>query len=149
MDEEKLTMDGRQESDSQAASVLVYPFEGPPPRGTSLEVAPGVHWIRMPLPYALNHINLWALDDGDGWAVVDTGVRNEETVEVWREQFANSPDLRSELVNAIISALDAHTLMSQQALNSKAVQEGLRDILLNHALLWEALRARGREGSAG
>jgi type I restriction enzyme R subunit len=66
-----------------------------------------------------------------------------------KEQFANSPDLRSELVNAIISALDAHTQMSQQALNSKAVQEGLKDILLNHALLWEALRARGREGSAG
>jgi glyoxylase-like metal-dependent hydrolase (beta-lactamase superfamily II) len=48
----------------------------------------------MPLPYALNHINLWALDDGDGWAIVDTGVRNEETVLVWRELFANSPDRR-------------------------------------------------------
>jgi glyoxylase-like metal-dependent hydrolase (beta-lactamase superfamily II) len=94
MDEQKLTLDGVQEPASKAASALVYPFEGPPPRGKSLEVAPGVHWIRMPLPYALNHINLWALDDGDGWAVVDTGVRNEETVEVWREQFANSPDRR-------------------------------------------------------
>ena len=48
----------------------------------------------MPLPYALNHINLWALDDGDGWAIVDTGVRNEETVLVWREVFANAPDER-------------------------------------------------------
>ena len=48
----------------------------------------------MPLPFALNHINLWALDDGDGWALVDTGVRNEETAAVWREQFANAPDQR-------------------------------------------------------
>ena len=56
-----------------------------PRAGKSLEVAPGVHWLRMPLPYALNHINLWAIDDGDGWAIVDTGMRTEETADVWRE----------------------------------------------------------------
>jgi hypothetical protein len=52
---------------------LQYPYPEPPARGQTLEVAPGVRWIRMPLPYTLNHINLWALDDGDGWALVDTG----------------------------------------------------------------------------
>ncbi|MEZ5326652.1 MAG: DEAD/DEAH box helicase family protein [Verrucomicrobiales bacterium] len=57
-----------------------------------------------------------------------------------KEQFANSPDLNSELVNAIIEALDAHTSMSSQALNSTSVQNGLKDILLNHSKLWEALR---------
>jgi type I restriction enzyme, R subunit len=57
-----------------------------------------------------------------------------------REQFANSPDLKSELLNAIINALDAHTLMSTQALNSVAIQNGIKDILLNHAGLWESLR---------
>jgi glyoxylase-like metal-dependent hydrolase (beta-lactamase superfamily II) len=88
------TMDGLPDPDSGTKPALSYPFEGPPPRGRGLEVAPGVHWIRMPLPYALNHINLWALDDGEGWAIVDTGVRNEDTVLVWRELFANSPDQR-------------------------------------------------------
>jgi glyoxylase-like metal-dependent hydrolase (beta-lactamase superfamily II) len=73
---------------------LDYPFSELPPRGRSIEVAPGVHWMRMPLPYALDHINLWALDDGDGWALVDTGVRTEQTAEVWRELFANAPDRR-------------------------------------------------------
>ncbi|HLL02269.1 MAG TPA: DEAD/DEAH box helicase family protein [Myxococcaceae bacterium] len=64
-----------------------------------------------------------------------------------KEQFANSPDLRTEITNAIIAALDAHTLMSTQALNSEEVQAGLKDILLNHAQLWESLRARaGAEG---
>jgi len=48
----------------------------------------------MPLPYALNHINLWALDDGEGWAIVDTGVSTEATAAVWRELFANAPDQR-------------------------------------------------------
>ncbi|MGH8760350.1 MAG: MBL fold metallo-hydrolase, partial [Burkholderiales bacterium] len=74
---------------------LVYPFEAPPARARTIEVAPGVHWIRMPLPYALNHINLWAIDDGRGWALVDTGVRTDETALVWREVFANAPNGRA------------------------------------------------------
>ncbi len=73
---------------------LDYPFAGPPARGQSIEVVPGVHWLRMPLPWALNHINLWAIDDGTGWALVDTGARTDETVTVWRELFANAPDQR-------------------------------------------------------
>jgi type I restriction enzyme R subunit len=59
-----------------------------------------------------------------------------------KEQFANSPDLKTELLNAIMGALDAHTLMSTQALNSPTVQRGLKDILLNNADLWETLRDR-------
>jgi type I restriction enzyme R subunit len=59
-----------------------------------------------------------------------------------KEQFANSPDLKVALLEAIMSALDAHTLMSTQALNSQTVQRGMKDILLNHAGLWESLRAR-------
>ncbi len=59
-----------------------YPF----PRleyGETLEVAPGIHWVRMPLPFALNHINLWLLADGDGWTVVDTGYNVDRTREIW------------------------------------------------------------------
>ncbi len=57
-----------------------------------------------------------------------------------KEQFANSPDLKTELLNAIMEALDAHNAMSTQALNSAAVQDGLKDILLNHSKLYETLR---------
>ncbi len=66
---------------------LVYPFEAPPPPGEALEVAPGVLWMRMPLPFALNHINVWAVQDETGWAVVDTGMRTEETLSAWRNLF--------------------------------------------------------------
>jgi len=66
-----------------------------------------------------------------------------------QEQFANSPDLRSELKDAIMGALDAHMLMSTQALNSEAVLSGLLDILLNHARLWEALRSKASTGRTG
>ena len=60
-----------------------------------------------------------------------------------KEQFANSPDLASELMNAIIDAFEAHSTMSKQALDSEKVRHGLRDILLGPAQLYEALRGRG------
>jgi len=59
-----------------------------------------------------------------------------------KEQFANSPDLSAEIMNAIMDALTAHTTMSTQAINSDKVRAGLRDILLGPAQLYEALRER-------
>ena len=59
-----------------------------------------------------------------------------------KEQFANSPDLSQALLNAIMDALDAHTTMSTQALNSQRIQDGLKDALLGPALLYEALKHR-------
>jgi len=73
---------------------ITYPFVAPPSRGRLMQVAPGVHWIRMPLPYALDHINLWALDDEAGWTIVDTGVHTDESIAVWMELLANWPDAR-------------------------------------------------------
>ncbi|MFM1988232.1 MAG: hypothetical protein RJA99_1189 [Pseudomonadota bacterium] len=63
---------------------LDYPFEAPPPAGEALEVAPGVLWIRMPLPFTLSHINLWAIADGERWTLVDSGLRTPETADAWR-----------------------------------------------------------------
>jgi glyoxylase-like metal-dependent hydrolase (beta-lactamase superfamily II) len=68
-----------------AESLLQYPQPGLPAAGTADEVAPGVHWVRMPLPYALDHINLWLLEDGGDWVVVDTGLGNEATRELWQK----------------------------------------------------------------
>jgi glyoxylase-like metal-dependent hydrolase (beta-lactamase superfamily II) len=71
-------------------SSLAYPLATPAP-GQSTLVAPGVHWIRLPMPYRLNHINVWALEDGDGWTLVDTGVRTEETAAAWQQLLATAP----------------------------------------------------------
>jgi type I restriction enzyme R subunit len=57
-----------------------------------------------------------------------------------KEQFANSPDLKTEILNAVMSALEAHTAMSTQALGSETVREGLKDVLLGPARLYETLR---------
>lgn len=60
-----------------------YPFATPPPAGETFEVAPGILWLRMPLPFALDHINLWLLADGDGWAIVDTGFALDAVKVCW------------------------------------------------------------------
>jgi type I restriction enzyme R subunit len=60
-----------------------------------------------------------------------------------KEQFANSPDLSSELMNAIMDAFEAHSTMSKQAIDSDKVRQGLKHILLGPAELYEALRQRG------
>ncbi len=65
-----------------------------------------------------------------------------------KEQFANSPDLKDALLHAIMDALDAHTTMSTQALGSERVRDGLRDILLGPAQLYEALRAKSGSAAA-
>jgi glyoxylase-like metal-dependent hydrolase (beta-lactamase superfamily II) len=64
-----------------------YPFAEPPAPGTTVEVAPGVHWLRMALPFALDHINLWLLEDGDAWLLIDTGLGNEPTRALWERIF--------------------------------------------------------------
>ena len=60
-----------------------HPWSEPPAPGTALDVAPGVKWLRMPLPFQLNHINLLLVDDGAGWAVVDTGVGLPDVRALW------------------------------------------------------------------
>ena len=65
-----------------------YPTREVPVPGASVEIAPGVWWLRMALPFALNHINVWLLEDGDGWTVVDTGLSNESTRAHWDQALA-------------------------------------------------------------
>ena len=71
-------------------SQLSYAFgDTLPTPGVRFEVAPGVHWLRMGLPFALDHINLWLLRDGEGWTIVDCGIVNDATRAAWEAVFAN------------------------------------------------------------
>ncbi|WP_282062837.1 MBL fold metallo-hydrolase [Roseobacter litoralis] len=63
---------------------LRYPWENPPEEGTATQVAPGVLWMRLPLPMKLDHVNIYALDEGDSWTVVDTGFASRRTKAIWR-----------------------------------------------------------------
>ena len=81
------------QNQASAESAVHYPLgEALPEVGSSIEVAPGVRWIRMRLPFALDHINLWLLRDEidgvAGWTIVDCGIANDETRVAWEQVFA-------------------------------------------------------------
>ncbi len=69
---------------------LVFPVAEPPPPGEVAEIAPGILWARVPLPFRLDHINVYLIDDGDGWAVVDTGIGNDATRAVWEQMTSGA-----------------------------------------------------------
>jgi glyoxylase-like metal-dependent hydrolase (beta-lactamase superfamily II) len=70
------------------STALRFPFPTPPAPGEALAIAPGIWWLRMPLPFALDHINLWLLEDRDGWTIVDTGYALEASIAAWERIFA-------------------------------------------------------------
>jgi glyoxylase-like metal-dependent hydrolase (beta-lactamase superfamily II) len=67
---------------------IAYLYETSPDPGLPVPVAPGVDWLCMPLPFALNHINLWLLVDGEGYTAVDTGYATADVQVAWRNVLA-------------------------------------------------------------
>jgi glyoxylase-like metal-dependent hydrolase (beta-lactamase superfamily II) len=70
---------------------LTYPWAAVPAPGTLITLRPGVHWLRMPLPFALDHINLWLLDDEidgrTGFTAIDCGITSDATRAAWEQLF--------------------------------------------------------------
>ena len=64
-----------------------YRHAAPEP-GSMVELAPGIMWLRLALPFALNHVNIHIIDDGSGWTVIDTGVADDRTRAVWEAMMA-------------------------------------------------------------
>jgi len=73
---------------------LQYPWPETPRPGSAIEVAPGARWISMPLPFQLDHINLWLLEDDGGWTIVDTGIGNSETRALWEQLFSEIREVK-------------------------------------------------------
>lgn len=72
-------------------TILDYPEIRLPEGGEAREILPGIRWLRMPLPMALDHVNLWLLADGDHWAAVDTGIATDEQKGFWQQILATHP----------------------------------------------------------
>lgn len=80
-------MKSREPAFQSLAETLRYPRETPPGPNEVIELRPGVLWLRQKLPFQLNHVNIYLLADGDGWAMIDSGFGNEETIAAWTALF--------------------------------------------------------------
>ena len=67
---------------------LRYPWETPPSGTEAIEVAAGVLWMRLPLPMKLDHVNVYALDEGDSWTIIDTGFASKKSKGIWADLMA-------------------------------------------------------------
>ena len=81
---------------------LTFPHAAPPPTAQTIEIAPGILWTRIPLPFRLDHVNIYLIEDGDGFAVLDTGIGNVATQEVW-ETLVAGPLAGRRLTRLIVS----------------------------------------------
>ncbi|WP_317056025.1 MBL fold metallo-hydrolase [Roseovarius rhodophyticola] len=68
---------------AETSGKIQTPWDSPPEHGEAIEVAPGVLWIRLPLPMALDHVNIYAFDEGESWTIVDTGIRSKRSQALW------------------------------------------------------------------
>ncbi|MGI9285039.1 MAG: MBL fold metallo-hydrolase [Pseudomonadales bacterium] len=68
---------------------LTYPWSrgADPKPGEPEQIAQGVYWARFPMPMSLDHINIWLLEDEDGWTVVDTCLNLTSAREIWDQLF--------------------------------------------------------------
>ncbi len=73
-----------------ADAPLVEIADAPPAPGEAREIAPGVLWLRMPLPFALNHVNLWLVEERDGFVLIDCGYGDATTRAIWQRHFATT-----------------------------------------------------------
>jgi glyoxylase-like metal-dependent hydrolase (beta-lactamase superfamily II) len=80
-------MHSKAEAAGSSAEALRYPWENHPGPDQVVEVMPGVLWVRLKLPFRLNHVNIYLLADGDGWTMVDSGFGNEESIAAWSGLF--------------------------------------------------------------
>lgn len=88
--------------DKPKDAALVFPAPEPPAPGKAIEIAPGILWGRIPLPFRLNHVNVYLIDDGDGWVVMDTGIGNDATRAVW-DALAGGPLAGRRLTRLIVT----------------------------------------------
>ncbi len=131
----------------------------PPEPGQLHEVAPGVYWLRMPMPLALDHINLWLLEDGTGWTAVDCGLTTDATRQAWEYLFASGmkgrpirrvicthmhPDHLG-LADWLCARWEAPLLMTQgEYLNARLLSAGLPPT--DTASMLAHFRAHGADG---
>lgn len=94
------------DSAPSAHAAIAYTHPTAPAFGSEVTLAPGLLWVRLPLPFRLNHVNIWLLEEPDGWTAIDTGASTEDAMEIW-EALATGP-MRGKPIRRLL-ATHGHT----------------------------------------
>lgn len=81
-------------------SKLTFPIASPPPFGAVTDVAPGIRWLRLPLPYRLDHVNIYLIENEGGWTALDSGLGTEDCKAAWQAGLAGP--LRGQPLKSLI-----------------------------------------------
>ncbi len=87
-----------------SSSTLQFPFPEAPAPGEVIEVTDGLLWARVPLPFRLDHVNIYLIHDGNGWTVVDTGLGDARAIATW-QSLLNGPLAGQKLTQLIVTHL--------------------------------------------
>lgn len=133
---------------------LGYPFgDTLPSTGTALDVADGIRWVRLPLPFALDHVNVWLMrdriDGRDGWTVIDCGIDKPEVRGIWEQVFANALDGLPVLRVLVTHMHPDHVGLAQWMCErwNAPLWMSMTDYVV--ARLWSSQSEQGSEGGAG
>ena len=69
-------------------SKLTFPIPVPPAFGSVTDIAPGIRWLRLPLPYRLDHVNIYLIENDGGWTALDTGLGDDACKAAWEAALA-------------------------------------------------------------
>jgi glyoxylase-like metal-dependent hydrolase (beta-lactamase superfamily II) len=81
-------------------SKLTFPIPVAPTPGTVTDVAPGIRWLRLPLPYRLDHVNIYLIENQGGWTALDSGLGTDECKDAWQAALAGP--LRGQNLKSLI-----------------------------------------------
>ena len=122
---------------------LAFPHPAPPAFGVPSEVAPGVLWLRLPLPYRLDHVNIYLIENDGGWTALDSGLGDDACKEAWQAALAGPL-----LIDPLTASYERHTLIKRQDVpESQRVQFVVGRFTQNDSLMGAValvLRRHGR-----
>jgi glyoxylase-like metal-dependent hydrolase (beta-lactamase superfamily II) len=119
-------------------SAVTYLYDQPPEFGEVFSIRDGLSWVRLPLPFALDHVNCWLLENDADTCLIDTGVANNKTIAFW-QRLLESSDNNASQINSITTLLVTHFHPDHSGLAGWFQNKGAR--IITSEIEWQLLQS--------